>query len=181
MTFNKPTLIKTVSETTFDAATTYHNLRPADMASVAASSSILLRGGTLLFHDDKDHVKPLRNTDILIQANRIAKIGKSLVAPAGTELVNCSGKIISPGFVDTHHHLWQTQLKGCHAEQSVFDYLVTGFWQSYAYKPRDMFWGQLGGALEAIDAGTTFVLDHAHGNQTNEHGKSHDQFCRGQC
>ncbi|RSL45179.1 hypothetical protein CEP51_016127 [Fusarium floridanum] len=139
------------------------------MASVAASSSILLRGGTLLFHDDKDHVNPLRNTDILIQANRIAKIGKGLVAPAGTELVNCSGKIISPGFVDTHHHLWQTQLKGCHAEQSVFDYLVTGFWQSYAYKPRDMYWGQLGGALEAIDAGTTFVLDHAHGNQTNEH------------
>lgn len=35
-----------------------------------------------------------------------------------------------------------------------------------------MFWGQLGGALEAIDAGTTFVLDHAHGNQTNEHGRT---------
>lgn len=34
-----------------------------------------------------------------------------------------------------------------------------------------MYWGQLGGALEAINSGTTFVLDHAHGNQTNEHGK----------
>ncbi|KAF4995338.1 hypothetical protein FDECE_12829 [Fusarium decemcellulare] len=131
--------------------------------------SILLRGGTLLFHDDKDLVKPLRDTDILVQANRIAKVGKGIVAPAGAELVDCRGKIISPGFIDTHHHLWQTQLKGCHAEQSLLDYLVTGFWQSYAYKPRDMFWGQLGGALEAIDAGTTFVLDHAHGNQTNEH------------
>lgn len=37
-----------------------------------------------------------------------------------------------------------------------------------------MYWGQLGGALEAINSGTTFVLDHAHGNQTNEHGKPHD-------
>jgi hypothetical protein len=35
-----------------------------------------------------------------------------------------------------------------------------------------MYWGQLGGALEAINSGTTFVLDHAHGNQTNEHGQS---------
>ncbi|KAK2595685.1 hypothetical protein N8I77_013710 [Diaporthe amygdali] len=136
---------------------------------MAAAPAILLKGGTLLLHDDRDHVSPLRQTDILIQANRIAKIGQGLVAPAGAELVNCSGKIISPGFVDTHHHLWQTQLKGCHAEQSVFDYLVTGFWQSHVYKPRDMYWGQLGGALEAINSGTTFVLDHAHGNQTNEH------------
>jgi cytosine/adenosine deaminase-related metal-dependent hydrolase len=93
---------------------------------MAAATTILLKGGTLLFHDDRDHVNPLRQTDILIQSNRIAKIGKGLSAPAGTELVNCSGKIISPGFVDTHHHLWQTQLRGCHAEQSLFDYFVTG-------------------------------------------------------
>lgn len=93
---------------------------------MAAAPAILLKGGTLLLHDDRDHVSPSRQTDILIQSNRIAKVGKGLVAPAGAELVNCSGKIISPGFVDTHHHLWQTQLKGCHAEQSVFDYLVTG-------------------------------------------------------
>lgn len=93
---------------------------------MAATPAILLKGGTLLSHDKRDHVNPLRQTDILIQADRIAKIGKGLVAPAGTELVDCTGKIISPGFVETHHHLWQTQLKGCHAEQSVFDYFVTG-------------------------------------------------------
>ncbi|KAM5343945.1 hypothetical protein ACJ41O_012482 [Fusarium nematophilum] len=138
----------------------------------SATGAILLKGGTLLVHDDQDHVKPLSNTDLLIQANRIAKIGKGITAPAGAELVNCSGKIISPGFVDTHHHLWQTQLKGCHADQSVFDYIPTGFWQSYAYTPQDMYWGQLGGALEAIDSGTTFVLDHAHGNQSNDHALS---------
>lgn len=48
---------------------------------------------------------------------------------------------------------------------------IIGFWQSFVYTPKDMFWGQLGGALEAIDCGTTFVLDHAHGNQSNDHGK----------
>lgn len=37
-----------------------------------------------------------------------------------------------------------------------------------------MYWGQLGGALEAINSGTTFVLDHAHGNQTNDHGRPYD-------
>ncbi|KAK0367895.1 hypothetical protein CLIM01_14747 [Colletotrichum limetticola] len=134
-----------------------------------ATGSILLKGGTLLFHNERDDVTPLKNTDILVQGNRIAKIGKAIALPAGAQLVDCSGKIISPGFVDTHHHLWQTQLKGCHADQSIFDYVPSGYWQSHVYSPKDMFWGQLGGALEAIDAGTTFVLDHAHGNQTNDH------------
>lgn len=44
--------------------------------------------------------------------------------------------------------------------------------QSYNFTPEDMFWGQLAGCLEAIDAGTTYVLDHSHGNYTPEHGES---------
>lgn len=30
------------------------------------------------------------------------------------------------------------------------------------YTPEDVFWGELGGCLEALDAGTTTVVDHAH-------------------
>ncbi|KIW84032.1 hypothetical protein Z517_03278 [Fonsecaea pedrosoi CBS 271.37] len=134
-----------------------------------AAATTLLQGGTVLYHGRKDNVEVLRNTDILIQANKIVKIGQKLSAPSGAAITDCRGKIISPGFIDTHHHLWQTQLKGRHAEQSVFDYIPSGFWQSYVYSPQDIFWGQLGGALESIDAGTTFVLDHAHGCQTREH------------
>ena len=40
--------------------------------------------------------------------------------------------------------------------------------QSFHYRPDDIFWGQLAGSLEAIDAGTTFVLDHMHGSYTPE-------------
>ncbi len=41
---------------------------------------------------------------------------------------------------------------------------------SYAYTPEDAYWGQLSGCLEAINAGTTTVLDHAHIPYTAEHG-----------
>lgn len=91
-----------------------------------AESTILLQGGTLLVHDETDYVSPLRNTDILIQGNRIAKVAQGITPPAGAEVVDCTGKIVSPGLVDTHHHLWQTQLKGCHAEHSLFDYMTEG-------------------------------------------------------
>lgn len=78
----------------------------AAQAAAPTINAILLKGGTLLFHDDQDHVKSPGNTDILIQANRIAKVGKGITARAGAGLVNYSGKIASPGFVDTHHYLW---------------------------------------------------------------------------
>lgn len=41
--------------------------------------------------------------------------------------------------------------------------------QSYNYTPSDIYWGELGGCLEAIDAGTTMIVDHAHLTCSPEH------------
>ena len=43
--------------------------------------------------------------------------------------------------------------------------------QSYNYTPHDTYYGQLSGALEALDCGTTTILDHAHGCYTAEHAQ----------
>ena len=73
---------------------------------------------------------PLYETDILIEENKIAKIGKDLAGHTETQIVDCAGKIISPGFIDTHQHIWQTQMRGRHAEQTLFEYMYTGRWPS---------------------------------------------------
>lgn len=46
--------------------------------------------------------------DLLIVNNRIKAVGKTgtLVVPAGTKEMDCTGKTIVPGFVDTHSHMW---------------------------------------------------------------------------
>ena len=50
----------------------------------------------------------LENQDILITDNRIAAIGASgsLEIPEGTEIIDASGKYVTPGFIDTHAH-WE--------------------------------------------------------------------------
>jgi cytosine/adenosine deaminase-related metal-dependent hydrolase len=73
-------------------------------------SSILLQHGTALIHDEHGHVEALKS-DVLITGNKIVKIEANIVADALTEVVDCTNKIICPGFIDTHHHVWQTQLK----------------------------------------------------------------------
>ena len=97
------------------------------MTSGSNPSSILLRGGTVLTHDEKNHVISLFQTDVLVRGNLITEIGKGLSPPIpDTEIIDCIGKIVSPGFVDTHHHLWQTQLKGRHVNQGLVPYMYAG-------------------------------------------------------
>ena len=97
------------------------------MTSVHEPPSILLRGGTVLTHDENDHVVPLHETDVLVRGAVISEIGKNISSPSDdTEVIDCEDKIICPSFVDTHHHLWQTQLKGRHAEHGLVAYMYGG-------------------------------------------------------
>lgn len=90
-------------------------------------SRILLRNGTVLKHDSQDQIQILRNTDVLIVGNHIESIGQALcVENNQTKVIDCSDKIVSPGLVDTHHHLWQTQLKGRFGDLTLLEYVISG-------------------------------------------------------
>ncbi|KAJ7350430.1 hypothetical protein DFH08DRAFT_110095 [Mycena albidolilacea] len=138
---------------------------------MAPTSSILLSNGTVLLHDEKDHVNPTK-ADVLIVDKKIVEISPSISPPPDAVRIDCTGKILSPGFIDTHHHMWQTQLKGRHADDLLLDYLYNGFIMGSLFKPDDVFWGELGGCMEALDGGVTMVVDHAHINNSAEHSSS---------
>ncbi|KAH6711853.1 hypothetical protein BKA61DRAFT_97266 [Leptodontidium sp. MPI-SDFR-AT-0119] len=135
------------------------------------ATSILLQGGTVLVHDENDHVNPIK-ADILIEGNTISKIGAGIAATSGVQVIDCTDKILSPGFVDTHHHVWQTLLKGRHANDLLLDYFGHGNFTKSIHTPEDLFWGQLAGCLECLDVGTTTVVDHAHLNDSPESTKA---------
>ncbi|KAJ6563570.1 hypothetical protein DFH09DRAFT_1158419 [Mycena vulgaris] len=119
---------------------------------MARPSSILLSNGTVLLHDDEDRVNPVR-ADVLIIDGKIVEIAPSIapLSPSPDALdIDCTGKIISPGFVDTHHHLWQTQLKGRHADDLLLDYMGKGNITFSLFKPEDVFWGELGGPTASV-------------------------------
>lgn len=132
------------------------------------TKTILLQGGTVLTHGGNDHVLPIK-ADLLIEGNIITKIEEGIQSPPHAEVIDCTDKILSPGFIDTHHHLWQTLLKGRHGNELLLDYIPTGNFTSSLHSPADMYWGQLGGCLECLDVGTTTVVDHAHLNYSAEH------------
>ncbi|MHA7130657.1 amidohydrolase family protein [Algoriphagus namhaensis] len=68
--------------------------------------SILLQNARILTMKGEEVIE---NGDILIENNRIKAVGPTGTLDAGkAEVVDLSGKTVTPGFVDTHAHMWPT-------------------------------------------------------------------------
>lgn len=108
--------------------------------------------------------------DILVDAGKIVAIAPEIAADA--ETVDACDAIVMPGFVDTHRHVWQTQLRTLATDWSLFDYLIEmRYGYSTFYTAEDVYLGNLVGALEALDAGVTTLVDHCHIVNTPEHAE----------
>ncbi len=127
---------------------------------------ILLRGGT------SSRSTPSRATspggDVLIEGDTIAQVGKDISADA--EVIDCTGNIVIPGFVDTHRHTWEAAIRSCAPNATLDDYFVEVL-DSFAplYRPEDVYASNLAGALECLNAGITTLVDWSHINNTPDH------------
>src|SRR6266852_4419794 len=63
--------------------------------------SLLLRNGRVI--DPANTLDTVQ--DVLIEDGKIARLGRSLEAPAEAVVVDATGKIVCPGFIDMHVHL----------------------------------------------------------------------------
>jgi 5-methylthioadenosine/S-adenosylhomocysteine deaminase len=76
------------------------------------------------------------------------------------EVVDCSGSVVLPGFVNTHTHLFQTLLKGLGDDRVLSDWFTTMTGPSAVELTEDdVYAGALHGCAEALTTGTTTLLD----------------------
>jgi cytosine/adenosine deaminase-related metal-dependent hydrolase len=86
---------------------------------------ILLRGGVVLTLDPK--VGDFERADVLIDGKKIADI-KPSIAAGDAEVIDCSGAIVMPGFITTHHHQYETLQRSI-----IADGLLFGTWPQETY------------------------------------------------
>ncbi|MGX9885194.1 amidohydrolase family protein [Streptomyces sp. NPDC002276] len=111
--------------------------------------------------------------DLLVEGDSIAAIGPDLGAE-GAVVVDASGTILAPGFVDTHRHAWEAQLRRIMPDVDDLGGYVMTTLAGYAtvYRPEDMYIGTRLAALTALDSGITTMLDFSHNSRTREHSEA---------
>ena len=132
-----------------------------------ADERVLIRGGHVLTMDDA--LGDLPRGDVLLEGKRIAAVAPRVDA-GDARVIDAAGHVVVPGFVDTHRHTWQTQMRAICADWTLNDYFFgMRLTISPAYTADDVYVGNHLGALEALDAGVTTILDFSHCNNTPEH------------
>jgi len=128
---------------------------------------ILVTGGAVVSMDPA--VGDLDRGDVLLDDGVIVEVAERIDAP-DAEVIDATGRIVLPGFVDTHRHTWQTAFRGVGADWTFAQYLlaVHGTLKPH-YRPEDVYLGNLLGRLEALHCGVTTMLDWFHCGQSPEH------------
>lgn len=127
---------------------------------------ILVRGGHVLTVDPD--IGDLPRGDILIEDDRIVAIQPELHADA--EVIDASGYLVIPGFIDSHRHTWEAAIRGVAPDATLDDYFVD-ILDTFAphYRPEDVYNANLAGALECLNAGITTLVDWSHINNSPAH------------
>lgn len=138
---------------------------PVFLTAVSAAS-ILFKGGTIIaFNNQTQGLKVIRGGSVLVTNDRIAGVFNSAPpkTPPGTEIVDITGKIITPGFIDTHRHGWQTVFKTMASNTTLIEFFgrYSSFVAPFFWTPSDVYDSQLAGLYESLNAGVTSTLDHA--------------------
>lgn len=158
------------------AATGVASAQEAPAGTGEEGRRVLIKGGHVLSMDPE--VGDFAEADVLVIGRRIEAIGPNLDA-GDAEVIDAAGMIVMPGFIDTHHHQFETALRSFLADGilvndgkpenaiNYYEYILQKF--SMVYRPEDVYINELFGSLAQLDAGVTTVMDVSQIHHSPEH------------
>ena len=135
-------------------------------------NKLLVKGGLVVTVDPENRV--FRNGSIYVEDNVIKEVGPATEVgdKEGAEVIDASGKVVVPGFVSCHNHLYSSVVRSIPA--SGFDNVDYSFisWMERFWLPlledrvtqEQMYVGTLANMIEHIRSGMTTTSDTAEGS-----------------
>ncbi len=137
-------------------------------------SETLIRGAYVMTMDPT--LGTLPKGDVLIRDEFIAEVAETIDAP-GADVIDGAGKIVMPGLIDGHRHMFSGILRGGCSDVSYtgnqggyFEIVIRKFGGSFT--PQDTYVSSRLGALESINGGITTLHAWDHNMITFEHAKA---------
>ena len=124
-----------------------------------SGKEILIRGAAVVVTMDGAR-REIAGGDVLLRGGVIAAVGQGLQS-AG-EVVEAQGCVVTPGLVNTHHHLYQTLTRAVPGGQDalLFGWLKTLYPIWARFGPEEMFVSAQVGLAELALSGCTLTSDH---------------------
>jgi len=122
---------------------------------------LLLEGGQVVTVDGDRRV--IDKGVVAITGERIVAVGpqSELGQWTAARAVDCSNRVVMPGLVDCHNHLFQALVRGLGEGLTIWPWLREFMWPyAIAITPEDARAAVTLGVVEALRAGTTTVVDH---------------------
>ncbi len=118
----------------------------------------------LTIHTGDDALGELSGADLLVDGRTVAAVGAGLAAEAAEvdEEIDATGRLIVPGMINTHHHLYQVLTRNLRAVQDakLFDWLVYLYDVWKHVTPEDLHAAARAGLGELLLTGCTTSADH---------------------
>jgi cytosine/adenosine deaminase-related metal-dependent hydrolase len=132
-----------------------------------ARGELLIRGATVLTMDPA--VPDLAIGDVHVREGTIVAVAQKIETPSA-QVIDGSGMICIPGFVDTHFHLWNSMFRlYVRADVPSLGYFPVTARLGPLMGPEDSYRSARLGAAEALAAGVTTVHNWAHNTRSPEH------------
>ncbi len=123
-----------------------------------ASQSLLLKNCDWIVTQDEDR-RVLRNASVKVVDGRITEVGQN-ISSTSAKTLDCHGKVLLPGLINTHTHLSMTLFRGYADDMELKDWLEQKIWPLEKKLTDEMCYnGALLGAWEMIRTGTTSFVD----------------------
>jgi 5-methylthioadenosine/S-adenosylhomocysteine deaminase len=144
----------------------------------------VIRGGSVMTMDGGEYPE----ADVVVEGKKILAVGPGAGAGVGGNAIDATDRIVMPGFIDTHHHQFETALRSFLADgvlildgdsasgpngspgEGSFAYytsILLGF--APVYRPQDVYINELFGGLSQLDDGVTTVHDVSQIHHTPQH------------
>jgi 5-methylthioadenosine/S-adenosylhomocysteine deaminase len=137
----------------------------------------VIQGGSVMSMDPQ--VGNFAQADVVVEGKKIVAVGPGV--GGGGDVIDARGRIVMPGFIDTHHHQFETALRSFLADgvlindgsgsvagtTTYYEYILLKF--APVYRPQDVYINELFGGLSQLDDGVTTVHDVSQIHYSKQH------------
>lgn len=125
-------------------------------------NTLIKNAWIVTMNDDYDII---RGGYAFVEGNKITEVGQDdarvrELEPTAQKVIDASDKILMPGMVNAHTHMFQTFMRGLADDKPLFQWLKEEIWPfSAMMTEEDFYYAGLIASLENLKSGATGVID----------------------